>query len=87
MKYRLLASDEGFRIVNDSQVYSTGFEIVNLINRLDKKCEYQLRVINKAIKFERNQEERINELLGENSDLKQENGILRKIISELNSRK
>lgn len=85
MRFRLNDVNDGFKVVDGDVEYVTGFEIVRLLNELDKKVKFQDRVIDKSIRFEKSQEFRIEELEKEKSVLKQEIGILRKIIGELQS--
>lgn len=85
MRFRLNDVNDGFKVVDGDIEYVTGFEIVRLLNELDKKVKFQDRVIDKSIRFEKSQEFRIEELEKEKSVLKQEIGILRKIIGELQS--
>lgn len=52
------------------------------LNRLSKKIEYQKRVIDKAIRYERNIIDESEKRLFELNKLQKENKILRKIIVE-----
>jgi len=59
-------------------------KIVEILNKLDKKNEYQTRVINKCISIHKKYEYDFKQKTENIKNLNQEKQILKKIIKELN---
>lgn len=91
MNYRYYEEDNKYKLVNEedstiSFTFNTEFEALTLKNelkKLSKRIEYQQRVIDKSIKLDKINNNRIENYKLEVTNLKQENKILRKIINEM----